>query len=186
MNIHKLKEHIINNPDYIQLLLEKSGFGNISYNNNKGGEYRCGWDENSNPTSIRVYESTLSSKSFSKNIKGDLITLIGERTGKNLNETLKFIAKLINYNDNDKYEYIEPPFGGFFNEILRSYDNDYDELETYPESELSRYMIMPSQRFINDGISYQTQIKYKIGYDFFTNRIIIPWRNLSGELVKKS
>ena len=183
MNIHKLKEYIINNSECIRDILEASGFKNITYNNNNGGEYRCSWKEGTNPTSVKVNESTLSSTCFSMKVQGDIIVLVGARMNTGLRETLKFIAKLINFSDDSKYEYVEPPFGGFYNEILRSSDNDFDELETYSEKELEKYMIMPSLKFIEDGISYETQLKYKIGYDFFTNRIIIPWRNLSGELV---
>lgn len=38
MDVYDLKNHIIEKPDYIELILEKTGFYNVD---ERGNEYRC-------------------------------------------------------------------------------------------------------------------------------------------------
>lgn len=181
MNIHNLKEEIKENNDLITLILEDVGFTDISDEFNQGNEIRCAWEEGSNPTSVRVNKSTLSANCFSKGIKGDIITLVQEKLNISFSQALNRISKVINFEDTNVE--VNLPFGGFFNEILSVVDDEYGEIDTYSESILDEYLILPSQRFLNDGISYEVQQRYKIGYDVTTGRIIVPWRSLSGELV---
>lgn len=181
MNIHNLKEYI-KSEDKIELILENVGFKNIKYFDTKGGEFRASWAEGTNPTSVCVNTETLNAHCFSMSVSGDIITLCSAKLELDLKETLKHIAKIIGYSDNEIYTPPTLPFGGFFNEIIKNTDNDY-ELETYSESTLDDYLLIPSKKFLEDGISYETQLKYKIGYDIISNRITIPWRNTSGEIV---
>lgn len=181
MNIHNLKEEIKDNDKLISLILEDVGFTDISDEYSQGNEYRCAWEEGGNPTSVRVSKSTLSANCFSRGIKGDIITLVQEKLNVTFTKALSRISKIINFEDSN--EEITLPFGGFFNEILSVVDDNYGDIKTFDESILNEYLILPSQRFLNDGICYDIQDKYKIGYDVSTGRIIVPWRNLSGELV---
>lgn len=179
MNIHNLKEELKENDSLIIMILEDVGFTDISDEFNQGNEIRCAWEEGGNPTSVRVSKSTLSANCFSRGIKGDIITLVQEKLNLSFSQALNRISKVINFEDTN--EEINLPFGGFFNEILSVVD-DYGEIETYSELILDEYLILPSQRFLDDGVSYEVQEKYKIGYDVATGRILIPWRSISGEL----
>lgn len=180
MNIHNLKEELKENDSLIIMILEDVGFTDISDEFNQGNEIRCAWEEGGNPTSVRVSKSTLSANCFSRGIKGDIITLVQEKLNLSFSQALNRISKVINFEDTN--EEINLPFGGFFNEILSVVDDDYGEIETYSELILDEYLILPSQRFLDDGVSYEVQEKYKIGYDVATGRILIPWRSISGEL----
>ncbi|MDC6267235.1 hypothetical protein [Lysinibacillus fusiformis] len=181
MNIHNLKEEIKENDGLINLILEDVGFTDISNEFNQGNEFRCAWEEGGNPTSVRVSKSTLSANCFSRGIKGDIITLVQEKLNISFSQALNRISKIINYEDVNVE--VSLPFGGFFNEILSVVDDDNGDIQTYDESILNEYLILPSERFLNDGICCDIQERYKVGYDVCTGRIIVPWRNLSGELV---
>lgn len=181
MNIHALKQQIIDNEELIELILNDSGFTDINGEFNQGNEYRCSWEEGGNPTSVRVNKSTLSSDCFSKGIKGDIITLVSEKLNLSFTKTIDRLSRLINFEDINKD--ITLPFDGFFNEILNLDDDSFDDLETFDESILDDYLILPSERFLKEGISYEVQQKYKVGYDVASGRIIVPWRNLEGKLV---
>ena len=50
------------------------------------------------------------------------------------------------------------------------------------ESILDDYINQYSQLFFEDGISYDSQDKYKVGYDIWSNRITIPEYTLDGKL----
>lgn len=181
MNIHNLKEEIKENDELISLILEDVGFTDISDEYSQGNEYRCAWEEGGNPTSVRVSKSTLSADCFSKGIKGDIITLVQEKLNISFTKALSRISKVINFEDVNAE--ITLPFGGFFNEILSVVDDSNGDIETYDESILNDYLIMPSSRLLRDGICCDIQDKYQIGYDVTTGRILVPWRSLSGELV---
>jgi len=181
LNIYALKQQIIDNEELIELILNDSGFTDINGEFNQGNEYRCSWEEGGNPTSVRVNKSTLSSDCFSKGIKGDIITLVSEKLNLSFTKTIDRLSRLINFEDIN--EEITLPFDGFFNEILNLVDDNFDDLETFDESILDDYLILPSERFLKDGINYEVQQKYNVGYDVTTGRIIVPWRNLEGKLV---
>lgn len=52
-----------------------------------------------------------------------------------------------------------------------------------PESVLDNYLPYPIESWIKEGISYDTQLMYGIGFDLESKRITIPMRNRFGELV---
>ena len=51
------------------------------------------------------------------------------------------------------------------------------------ESVLDNYLPYPIENWIKEGISYDTQLMYGIGFDLESKRITIPMRNRFGELV---
>ncbi|WAX16502.1 hypothetical protein LC76P1_00065 [Lysinibacillus phage LC76P1] len=184
MNVGALKQYLIDNDDQIALVLHKVGFCNIDGSFSKGTEWRCSWDEDSNPTSVAVKKNTLKADVYSKNIHGDIINLVEAKTGLGFSDTIKLIADIVLFKDDGKYDVKKPAFGGFLKRVKRLKEPDgHIELEEYPESILDKYMIMPSQKFLEDGISYDVQVKYQIGYDWQSNRIIVPWRGVNGQLI---
>lgn len=52
-----------------------------------------------------------------------------------------------------------------------------------PESILDQYLPYPSYDWIEEGISYNTQLLYGVGFDLDSHRIIIPMRNRFGQLI---
>lgn len=181
MDVYSIKQHIIDNPYYIEDLLEESGFQKIS---NRGDEYRCAYDYDTNPTSVKVNKNTLGASDFGRGINGDIITLIQEKTNYGFTRTLKHICKIIGLDEAsipDRKE-ITLPFGGFFKNIGKNKE-EYEELEILDEAALDEYELMPSKMFYDDGISLETQRKYGVGYDVVSGRIVIPHRDTVGNLV---
>lgn len=180
LDVYKVKKYIIDNDEYIQLLLEESGFCKIS---DRGKEYRCAYDIDTNSTSIKVSKDNLSSFDFSRGIKGDLITLIQHKIQKSFPRTLKFICSIVGLNDDNlEKEEVKLPFDGFFRNIGKNKDT-YEKIKTYNDNILEQYSRMPNRLFLKDGIPVDIQMKYEIGYDVMSGRITIPHRNTIGELV---
>lgn len=57
------------------------------------------------------------------------------------------------------------------------------ELPTYNENVLDVFLPYPHQNWIEEGISYETQKKYEIGYYIREEKIVIPHRSISGKLI---
>ena len=181
MDVYSLKNYLINNSEKIELILYTVGFSDVSDNFKMGDEYRCAWEEGTNPTSVRVNKLNLAASCFSHNINGDLITLVQAKLKCSFPETLKKIASIIDFTYKEEQSYVLP-FGGFFKKIKKIREQSLTEMHTYDEGILDNYCIMPSRMFIEDGIDFHVQQKYKIGYDVQTDRIIVPWRTLGGEI----
>ena len=56
-------------------------------------------------------------------------------------------------------------------------------LKPIPEKILSYFKPYVNDMFCEDGVGYDTQVEFEIGYDEFTNRITIPIRDDLGNLV---
>lgn len=182
MNVYSLKNYLIENEDKIELLLHSVGFEDVSGEFNDELEFRCAWEEGSNPTGVRINKETLSAQCFSRNIKGDIITLIQEKLQCNFHKSIEIISKITGYIESENDE-IELPFDGFFKQVKKIKDNDYYSIDVLEESILDQFITNPSLLFYKDGITEEVQRKYQIGYDVISGRITVPWRSFNGELV---
>lgn len=182
MNVHSLKNFIKSKPELIELILEKAGFCHIDDNFSGGIEYRCAREYGKNPTAIRINKETLSATDFKNNINGDLFTLIQNKKNISFPQSVKFISDVVDFKEVDQEDY-ELPFGGFYKKIKKFRENNGVILETYPESVLEDYLVIPNKMFLQDGISSEVQMKYKLAYDVASDRIVIGWRNSSGEII---
>lgn len=182
MDVFALKNYIIEKPEYIELILEKTGFYYID-DTIKRGEYRCAREEGRNPTSVRVNKQTLSATCFSTNLKGDLITLVQSKINTNFPQTIKKIAEIINFKSEAKMESYSLPFGGFYKKIAKLRHQEEIDLETYSDSILDRFEKIPNMLFYEDGILPEVQMAYGIGYDSVSRRITLPWRSFDGNCV---
>ena len=69
---------------------------------------------------------------------------------------------------------------------MQSVDTDTETekpLKPIPEKILSYFEPYVNDMFCEDGVGYDTQVEFEIGYDEFTNRITIPIRDDLGNLV---
>ncbi|HZJ99151.1 MAG TPA: hypothetical protein VFC79_04050 [Tissierellaceae bacterium] len=192
LNLHKkvgdfldaqsIKQYIIDNPHYIENILEDAGFYKIR--NTNRDEYRCAFDMDTNSTSVRVDKNTLASSDFGRGVSGDIITLVRHKTKLKFREALQLICKSIGLNMSNMPKRVAPvlPFGGFFKNIGINKDK-YDILEPIDDSVLNEFALMPSKMFLDDGVSIEQQLKYNIGYDVISGRIIIPHWDTLGRLV---
>lgn len=182
MNAVRLSEHLTNNKDGVLTILESLGFTDIQYNSSKN-EFRFAREEGRNPSSVKLSLDTLLFACFSTNEKGNIYTLVMIKTGDNyFPNALRYIANLLGLNKEEFNQKIELPFGGFYKELMREIKEPELVMKTYSESMLEPYLHKYNTMFLNDGINYQTQEKFKIGYDLESNRITIPEYTLDGNL----
>lgn len=185
MNALEIKDYLLHNTEKIKELLENLGCGEVS--NTKHNEIRCAKEEGANPTSIRVkLNDNLSFSCYSEGISGDIYTLVGWKLDHkdDFSKNFKYVCNALNINGT--FTKVEKPtiFGGIFEELQKEkYNPLSNEMKTYPIETLNDYELIPNQLFLKDGISLETQIKYKIGYDWWSHRLIIPELNCEGELI---
>ncbi|MFF3149844.1 hypothetical protein ACFVRU_51105, partial [Streptomyces sp. NPDC057927] len=131
---------------------------------------------------VRVNKETLSAQCFSRNIKGDLITLVQEKLRCSFSKALKTISNIVNFKETEKIEY-QLPFGGFYKNIQKLRNDVVIDIETYSESILDEYGCFPNLMFYEDGILPEVQMKYHVGFDTASNRLTIPWYSMDGNSV---
>lgn len=185
IDIVSLKEHIKENEENIIAILENSDFYNIT-EMSYGNEIRASLHEGGS-LRVRVNTETLGSVVFGTDISGDIITLVENQMSLSLRDTLKHICNILGLSKEDIEDYKpkENPFGNFFDNVTNNTLETYeDKLEILDEEMIKkRLLIMPSNLFLEDGVSYKQQKRFEIGYDYYTNRICIPYRDSMGNLV---
>lgn len=148
-----------------------------------------------NKRAVQVYANEfLSSKIRNRaDFKGDIFSLVSyikfSSKGEDLQDTFKdamnFIVELfgwqgISSRTKPRKDYVAPL------KALASKSKKYAERypnEIISESVLKNFRNIPSYDWLVEGIDYQTQLKYNIGFDYLTHRITIPIRNENGKLV---
>ncbi len=181
MDVGQLKDKLSGNEEYIGTLLESADFLNIRKNNNN--EYRCQWGEGHTNGGVQIKIDSLKANAYSMNFSGDIITLLQNKLDIGFADALKWVCKTLGFKGGEFIpKNIVLPFGGYYREVKREIYG-FGECETYPEDILLEFGNTPCMRFYRDGISFQTQEKYCVGYDAITDRFTVPWRNLNGEII---
>lgn len=193
MNALEIKHYLYNNQDKLIKLLEHLGFYNVRYriNNNFNGDFelRCAYEEGWNPTGvkIKITENNISYSDYSNSLNGDIFLAVRKKLGYNEEDFFKSFKYICDFLELDgKFQKIEKPkiFGGVFEKYKHSDNNTINyKIKTYPIEWLNDYDMIGNELFQKDGIDLKTQRKFKIGYDWNTNRIIIPEFSFEGELV---
>lgn len=175
----ELKKKLLNNPYHIENLLEKYDFHNIDV---RSKEIRCGIDENTNVTSIRIkLNDNLTANDFARDIHGDLFSLIMECKKIPLRDVINDVKSElgITYIDFKRSKKI---FGGFYDNIKKR-NNNTIELKTYKDDVMKDYVNKFNTLFLKDGINFSTQRKFNLGICHSQSRISVPWYNYEGSLV---
>lgn len=191
MDIEILKEHILEN-NFIPTILEELGCHHIS---KKDGYFQCANPDGDNTTAVCVYENTnLTTINYTrdisngKNIHTDLISLVEFYKNESFPYAVKWICDVL---DIDYYSNLDEdlPKSLQLTKMLvemQSVDTDTETekpLKPIPEKILSYFEPYVNDMFCEDGVGYDTQVEFEIGYDEFTNRITIPIRDDLGNLV---
>ena len=178
----RVNEALSADEDVVREILEELGFTQLTFDACKR-TFRFAREEGRNPTSMVLNLDTLSFHCFSTNSKGNLYTLIMQRKDMNFPNALKWAA---DYAGLDKEEYdidIQLPFGGFFQGLVKEISEPEFSMKTYNESELDEYKGFYNTMFLKDGISFESQEKFNIGYDALSNRVTIPIYSLDNKLI---
>ena len=191
MDIEILKEHILEN-NFIPTILEELGCHHIR---KKDGYFQCANPDGDNVTAVCVYENTnLTTINYTrdisngKNIHTDLISLVEFYKNETFPYAVKWICDVL---DIDYYSNLDEdlPKSLQLTKMLVEMQSVDTEAETekplkpIPEKILSYFEPYVNDMFCEDGVGYDTQVEFEIGYDEFTNRITIPIRDDLGNLV---
>lgn len=191
MDIEILKEHILEN-NFIPTILEELGCHHIR---KKDGYFQCANPDGDNTTAVCVYENTnLTTINYTrdisngKNIHTDLISLVEFYKNESFPYAVKWICDVL---DIDYYSNLDEdlPKSLQLTKMLvemQSIDVDTETekpLKPIPEKILSYFEPYVNDMFNEDGVGYDTQVEFEIGYDELTNRITIPIRDDLGNLV---
>ena len=191
MDIEILKEHILEN-NFIPTILEELGCHHIR---KKDGYFQCANPDGDNVTAVCVYENTnLTTINYTrdisngKNIHTDLISLVEFYKNETFSYAVKWICDVL---DIDYYSNLDEdlPKSLQLTKMLvemQSVDTESETekpLKPISEKILSYFKPYVNDMFNEDGVSYETQAEFEIGYDEFTNRITIPIRDDLGNLV---
>ncbi|OBG93856.1 DNA primase [Mycobacterium sp. E3298] len=57
------------------------------------------------------------------------------------------------------------------------------ENKAYDDEILNQYIMFPHKKYLDDGLNYETQVEFQVGYDLYSERIIYPIHNQYGEII---
>lgn len=183
MNVLKINEYLSGNSDKIIQVLESMGFEDIrEHKGNKGSYLAFPNLDGDNKGACNIYIDSLNYINYTRGKKGNIYTLIMDTKELPFPKALEYVAKVLDLDSENLNEEIIYPFGGFYREIIRNTEEPEYSMPTYDLSVLSEYLGQYSELFFKDGISYGSQSKFMVGYDIWSNRIVIPEITLDGKL----
>lgn len=200
-DLKDLKERIFNEGTIGQLL-ESLGCDCVKLTTGRVGDdlVTARAPDSSNKRGVQVYLSpTLHSEIVNEGISGDIYIVVGfilygtrtfDEVRQYLYQIKVFICNVLEYDDMLSKRYEKPKLKTDWNSWLReikhqrSREIEITENEVVDESILQQYVSIPwMDWFIRDGISPETQREFGIGIDIFSERVTIPIRNISGNLI---
>lgn len=184
----ELKETILNNS-YTEQILEEIGCHSIV---NHGEYITCANKTGDNKQAIVIYlNDNLTCINYTRSMSKekrthDIFDLVSYNEGLSFPEALKFVCDVIGV---DYYNFQEElPESLQVLRMLKDMEigdgtEDNTPLKPISEKILSYYLPYPNLMFQKDNIPLSIQEEFEVGYDPFTNYIIIPIRDELGSLV---
>lgn len=177
----EIKEKLLEQPESIINILETFDCHKARIN---GREIRCARDENSNPTAVVIRltnNENLLVKDYELNTVLDLINYLIKIKNASFKDVMNAIKQELHLDSIYNYKKKVGLFGGIYSNISRN--NGDISVTTYPEEILEQYGNTPNLLWLEDGISLNTQRKWSIGYDVQSQRITMPIRTSTGEIM---
>lgn len=177
----ELKTMLLDKVDCIADLLEFYGFEGIQL---KQREIRFKRDvEGGLNISIKLEgNESLIVHDFARGFSTDIFAYIVKEKNQNLGSVLQKVKELLKLEDNWAPQKRKELFDGIYNRIARKTSQD-ELLPEYPKEVLAEYQPLCNRRFQRDGISFQTQRVFEVGFDLCTQRITIPLYDELGRLI---
>lgn len=183
MNVLRLNEILSGDEDKIAKVLDSLGFEDIVKKHGSSGDYFVFANlDGDNKTAINVYINSLNYNNYTRMIKGNIYTLVMDVKKINFPKALEYITTVLKLDKDSLKENIEYPFGGFYRNLIRESQEPEYAMKTYDISILDEFAGKYSRLFFEDGISYDSQRLYGVGYDICSKRITIPEWTLDGKL----
>lgn len=153
----------------------------ITYRNQKN-ELRFSREDGHNPTAMRLKLDTLKFDGFSINAHGNLYSLVMQTKNLSFPKALKYIAETLGLEKSQFSKKIRYPFGGFYKGLMKEIQEPEYSMTTYDESILDEYTGKYNLMFFKDGITFETQEHFNVGFDLESLRITVPEYTLDGKL----
>lgn len=178
--LSEIKKQLLEQPDAIVEILEYFDFARINLSER---EIRfCRDYAGGKNISIRLHNNEcLYVNDFARGISKDFFSYIIQEKNVIFKEVIQKAKQVLNLDDYWQPQKTRQLFGGIYNNI--SSPNKEIKLKTYNESVLDEYKKCGNLRFLNDGISLESQRFWDIRFSTECNSIIIPIHNEYGELV---
>lgn len=177
MIIEDIKKQLLDNPYAICNILEHFGFYHMKIYGNRIS-FANSEDGNKTGISLKLDES-LVVKDFVRGHKGDIFSFLIKARGLTFREVFSYVKYELGI-ENFNYVPRVEPFGGLFSKCKKKTTLEY---KTYPDDVLDRYELGYSKKFFDDHISFTTQDRFNIRYDFNNCSIVIPIRSPTGEII---
>lgn len=191
MDIKELKTYIYNNR-YVEQILESIGCHHIKYHTSNR-YWTCANADGDNNGAIVIYDNEyLLCTNYTRQMingtrKTDIIDLVCYTKKLSFPDGLKFICEEIGISYYHDFEDDIPESFKVLKLIeemgMGSTVNNDKPLKPIDEHILSYYKPYVNDLFSNDGIDYDTQKIFEVGYDEESNRYTIPIRSELGDLV---
>lgn len=197
----EMKKKILN-EDKVDYILECIGCDFV--NKEQGGELVTGQlperfnSQNRRSVQVRMNESLTASIRSRGDFEGDLFKLVlyiyFDKRGKELDDTknqyeaMEFICKKLGWGISSSGGIVVKDYTATLRELIG--DDSKNEIKTnpvLPEDTMEQFYFkerpLPFKSWIEEGISFNTQVLYCVGFDWSSKRVIFPLRNNKGELV---
>lgn len=178
--LEEVKSQLLDNPEQIQRILETFEFDKIQIRRN---EIRCAFEYGANPTAVVIRlqnNPDLFVMDYRNNVSYDLITYLVKTKKVAFKDVINVIKQETGIESLYSFKRKVGLFGDIYNNIARS---NNIEIQTYPEDILKKYENAPNLRWLRDGICIDTQRKWCVGYDVESQRITLPIRTPTGEIM---
>ncbi|AJA41417.1 putative DNA primase [Geobacillus virus E3] len=187
MDANELKERIIIDDKIIDIL-EALNMHSIR---DRGKYITCGMYDGDNPKSTVVYKDNLHVEAYTRNIKdtyghSDIISLVSFVNNTYFTESIKWICDVCGY-DYYGQEIPQSRLATWVRNMWKvakegKYDDD-EKLTPINEDILHYFGRYGNPLFYKEGISYETQWEFELGYDLYYHMVTIPIRDELGFLV---
>ena len=177
----EVKAKLLEQPESIEHILDTFGFSRMRRNHR---ELRCAFEEGMNPTAvvIRLQDNeNLFVKDYERNLSLDFINYLVRSKNIPFKDVMNVIKQELHLDSIYNYKRKSGLFGGLYDGLSRS--SGEISVTTYPEDILKQYGNTPNALWLKDGISLSTQRKWNIGYDVLSQRITMPIRTSTGEIM---
>ena len=191
MDTKELKNYIYEHK-YVEQILESVGCHDIKYHLS-GDYYSAANPDGDNKNAIIIYNNRfLNAINFTRQIDSngrhlDIIDIVAYSAGVNFIKSIQIISNEIGLSYYHDFEKDEPESFKILKMLNDMSTNNYDEddkpVSPISERILSYYKPYVNKLFYEDGINYETQKDFEIGFDEQTNRYTIPIRSEIGDLV---
>lgn len=177
----EIKAKLLEQPESIEHILNTFGFDKIHTNHK---EIRCAFEYGMNPTAVVIRlqnNDNLFVKDYERNLSYDLFTYLVKAKDISFKDVMNVVKQELHLDSIYNYKRRTGLFGGLYDRVSRS--NNEMNVTTYPEEILEQYGNIPNIRWLKDGISLETQRRWGVGFDVPSQRITLPIRTSTGEIM---